>query len=180
MSTPNVQKPEIARPTEDEEESFIILGSGPTSMSDSFMQSNSMSFIDLNSKNTTANGLTNGNGVVHQPSSLKSEKMNGTSDHVNGCNDPVKSGSFNSFRSIDGNFCSMSDFASKFLLGEINQDAVKSSVFEAFPSINSSQTKVDDVLKLYSLLDEHAQLKSKSQNMKFVMSTMSHRFVKLA
>jgi len=64
-------------------------------------------------------------------------------------------------------------FASKFLLGKIDQEELKSSVFKQFPSINTSQIKTDDVLKLYSLLDEHAQLKD---NIKKTNDAMRHQY----
>lgn len=164
MSTASVQKPEQLRATENEEESFIILGSGPTSMNDSLMHSNSISFIDHDMMQTSSgtvvvNGLSNG---IERPS--KAEQSNGVmelSGNSNGGGAGDKN-SLTSFKSAEGADRSMSNFASRFLLGEINQEAVRSSVFEAFPSINSNQTKVDDVLKLYSLLDEHAQLKGKA------------------
>uniref|UniRef100_A0A1A9ZAR8 CCHC NOA-type domain-containing protein n=1 Tax=Glossina pallidipes TaxID=7398 RepID=A0A1A9ZAR8_GLOPL len=54
---------------------------------------------------------------------------------------------------------SNSNLAASFILGEINVDVLKTSVYSQFPSI-SMQASAEDIVKLQNLLTEHTQLQS--------------------
>ncbi|KAL9917964.1 NF-kappa-B essential modulator kenny isoform 1-T8 [Glossina fuscipes fuscipes] len=54
---------------------------------------------------------------------------------------------------------SNSNLAASFILGEINVDVLKTSVYSQFPSI-SMQASAEDIVKLQNLLTEHTQLQT--------------------
>uniref|UniRef100_A0A1A9V210 CCHC NOA-type domain-containing protein n=1 Tax=Glossina austeni TaxID=7395 RepID=A0A1A9V210_GLOAU len=54
---------------------------------------------------------------------------------------------------------SNNNLAASFILGEINVDVLKTSVYSQFPSI-SMQASAEDIVKLQNLLTEHTQLQS--------------------
>lgn len=133
------------------EESFIILGSSPNSMDPS------MSIIN-DFENCS---LTNGNAESYQTTTT-STAVNTDQQVQPATSDFQAASPLSSFKSVM-NRSAGETIASNFLMGKIDQEQLKSSVFQQFPSINTSQTKFGDVLKLYSLLDEHAQLKGKQK-----------------
>ncbi|XP_061396454.1 NF-kappa-B essential modulator [Musca vetustissima] len=59
--------------------------------------------------------------------------------------------------------------ASSFILGEVNADALKSSVYSQFPSI-SMQASAEDVMKLQTMCNEYMQLKSTLEKVNNTMS----------
>ncbi|XP_005179872.1 NF-kappa-B essential modulator isoform X2 [Musca domestica] len=59
--------------------------------------------------------------------------------------------------------------ASSFILGEVNADALKSSVYSQFPSI-SMKASPEDVMKLQTMCNEYVQLKSTLEKVHNTMS----------
>ncbi|XP_073847817.1 NF-kappa-B essential modulator kenny [Musca autumnalis] len=63
----------------------------------------------------------------------------------------------------------VTSLASSFILGEVNADALKSSVFSQFPSI-SMQASAEDVMKLQTMCNEYMQLKATLEKVNNTMS----------
>lgn len=124
-----------------EDESFIVLGSSPASMADD------MSILHA------PVSMQNGTVVANGSGNFAAEKENQPS--------PSDSMTMSSYKSVVDK-SKGETFASKFLLGEIQQDHLLTSVFERYPSFNTEQTQIDDVVKLSNMLDEHAQLKGET------------------
>lgn len=173
-------------PENDEEESFIILGTSPTpSMEQSLGTMNSMSIIQHHSVTEQAEETEVGNKENEAPTASINMANNSTSSpssmvknatgviqnqgHSSIINSkvtklasstPIPPSSMAGSMNASSNFSN--SFASKFLLGEVDGNKMQSSIFQQFPSLNQASVQVDDVVKLYSLLDEHSQLKGES------------------
>uniref|UniRef100_A0A1A9WJX5 CC2-LZ domain-containing protein n=1 Tax=Glossina brevipalpis TaxID=37001 RepID=A0A1A9WJX5_9MUSC len=61
--------------------------------------------------------------------------------------------------SVPSNRSSNNNLAASFILGEVNVDVLKTSVYSQFPSI-SMQASAEDIVKLQNLLTEHTQLQT--------------------
>lgn len=173
-------------PENDEEESFIILGTSPTpSMEQSLGTMNSMSIIQHHSVTEQAEETEVGNkeneaptssinmaNSVSSPSSMNKNATAGITQNQGhssiiiskvtklASSTPIPPSSMAGSMNASSNFSN--SFASKFLLGEVDGNKMQSSIFQQFPSLNQASVQVDDVVKLYSLLDEHSQLKGES------------------
>lgn len=174
-------------PENDEEESFIILGTSPTpSMEQSLGTMNSMSIIQHHSVTEQAEetevgnkeneapiaSINMANNSTSSPSSMNKNATAGVTQNQGhssiiiskvtklASSTPIPPSSMAGSMNASSNFSN--SFASKFLLGEVDGNKMQSSIFQQFPSLNQASVQVDDVVKLYSLLDEHSQLKGES------------------
>lgn len=120
-----------------DDESFVVLESSPLN---SIEPQSSLTF----GNNPSQNGHQSNNNENASQQSLKNNGKMSDSD------------ASNKFSSLD---ISKSDIAASFILGDIQPEVIKESVYLQFPSLNESLKGSDDVLKLQNLITSNIEMK---------------------
>ncbi|XP_033155775.1 NF-kappa-B essential modulator isoform X2 [Drosophila mauritiana] len=124
-----------------EEESFVILGSSPCSslMPDSSLGSNACGDTQ-EAKETDASTSTQPPTVNCTPVSMTASQQQ--------------------HKSLDSGSSQHQSLATSFIMGEVQSDVLKNSVYSQFPSLCSLQGSAEEVVKLQNLMTEYLALKS--------------------
>nr|NP_523856.2 kenny, isoform A [Drosophila melanogaster]AAF47273.2 kenny, isoform A [Drosophila melanogaster] len=124
-----------------DEESFVILGSSPCSslMPDSSLRSDVCGNAQ-EAKETVASTSTQPPTVNCIPVSITASQQQ--------------------HKSLDSGSSQQQSLATSFIMGEIQSDVLKNSVYSQFPSLCSLQGSAEEVVKLQNMMTEYLALKS--------------------
>nr|ACJ13224.1 FI08812p [Drosophila melanogaster] len=124
-----------------DEESFVILGSSPCSslMPDSSLRSDVCGNAQ-EAKETVASTSTQPPTVNCIPVSITASQQQ--------------------HKSLDSGSSQQQSLATSFIMGEIQSDVLKNSVYSQFPSLCSLQGSAEEVVKMQNMMTEYLALKS--------------------
>ncbi|XP_043643909.1 NF-kappa-B essential modulator isoform X1 [Drosophila teissieri] len=124
-----------------EEDSFVILGSSPYSslVPDGSLVSDG--FDDVQEAHEPVASTSN------QPQTVNSTPVSMTASQQQ----PI---------SLDSESSQHQSLATSFIMGEVQSDVLKNSVYSQFPSLCSLQASAEDVVKLQNMMTEYLALKS--------------------
>ncbi|XP_016974351.1 NF-kappa-B essential modulator isoform X2 [Drosophila rhopaloa] len=136
-----------------EEESFVILGSSPYSSLlpdggslafdglDDAMESKEPIATTSTQQNPVASTSTQQPPVESAPNSMTSSQQQQP-------------------KSLDSGSSQHQSLAASFIMGEVQSDVLKNSVYSQFPSLCSLQASAEDVVKLQNMMTEYVNLKN--------------------